>query len=606
MFAKLFGSSKKKKRVLKAQVSAFHSFGGKENLLSSPLPTAVLSHDKKVVWYNSLFSTLIPDIASFEKAAQENKTLAFLYNSGEKYIDIIGKEPKNTVKTADKTFIIYAIDRTIEMNLSTSLNGQLPIVCNIMIDNYDDLVKSLSDKDKLSISAVFSEIDEKIDEWVNLLDGSMIKYEKDKYLITFQKSSLEEQIAEKFKFFDVFDEISKKYLGNASVLSITLSVGIGDAGGSFSHASEFAMAALDMAQGRGGDQVVVKNDKDFQYFGGRTIEVEKRTKVKPRLISDALQKLFPKNGNVYLMGHAFSDADSIGAMAGLVALIRHKGLHPKIIINQEKSLGKNFIKYLAKNKKYKNVIITPDDAAQAFEDNDLLILVDCHRADITECPDVLKMHPKLVLIDHHRRDANFISNTVLTYHEPYASSTCEMVVEILQYIDGGVDLEHEEVQCLYAGIILDTRNFIFKTGVRTFEAATFLRASGADPIAVKKLYQVELDFFTKRAEALQKCDLFKSNIAIAKINDVPKSQIGACADDLLQVKDIEAAFVLKDCNGFVEISARSLQHVNVQTIIEQLGGGGHATSSGAKVEGSYTEVKNKLIAAINKSLEGSK
>lgn len=606
-----------------AGVSAFHAMGARENSLHFPMPMVAIASNLEIVWYNSLFDESIEDIEEFggiitaELAEVDNttKNIAFVAELGDKRFDVVGKI-NYMHKSDDYSIVLYLINRTNEKNLKQELKDTRAVICRLMIDNYDDLVKSIasqSDRKEKSHSAVTeitNRIDEELNAWADILQASILKYEKDRYYLVFRHDKLEEQMKEKFRFFEIFDEMNKQHH-----VPITVSVGIGDANGMLANALEFADAALDMAMGRGGDQVVIRTPQGFQYFGGRSMEVDKRTKVKPRLVADALEKLLPHNENVFIMGHEGADADVLGAAAGLVALMRAKGLNANVVLDEKTNLATPFTDLLKASGHYDNVFISPAFAVELFNEDDLLILVDCHKASLTQCPELLEMEPQLIIIDHHRRDADFISSAVLTYHEPYASSTAEMVVEILQYIDMGIPLLKEEAQCLYAGIVLDTKNFTFKTGVRTFEAASFLRTSGVDPVSVKRMFQVDKEAMVNRSAAIANSEIYRENIAIAIVdklseNTSTRQQIGACADALLNIRGVDAGFAVSEGANktgeglpIINISARSLGRVNVQLIMEKLGGGGHATSSGGKVAGTLDEVLNKLKIAINEVLD---
>jgi c-di-AMP phosphodiesterase-like protein len=610
---------------LQAQLVAFHAAGAKDNLLHFPLPMVVVSSNLEIVWYNSLFAdSLAGGVSVFEKIIKEElarvtvSTGKIAFNvriqqetlrnpenefGAELSFDVVGKI-SHTPKNEDYSIVLYLIDRTRETHLERNLENIKAVACWLMVDNYDDLVKSLehnrADGESGKAAAILTEIDEQINAWVKLLDGVAIRYEKDKYFIVFQHDRLQEQIDDKFNFFKIIEEINEKRR-----IPISISVGIGDSGATLQQSSLLADDALDMALGRGGDQTVVCNSGGFLYFGGRSLDVERRNKVKPRLVADALVKLLPKNQKVFIMGHQSADADSIGAAVGLCALVREKGLEPRIILDEPTCDAQMFVELLKQSGKYVNahshsVFISPKAAMDEFEPGELLILVDCHKASIAQCPELFKRRPQIVIFDHHRLDADFISNTALTYHEPYVSSTCEMVVEILQYIDGGIPLLQEEVQCLYAGIVLDTKNFTFKTGVRTFEAASYLRSMGVDTVAVKRMFQVDFEDYMKKTEAVAGSEIYRGCIAIAKLEDSPKhAQVGACADDLLNISGIDAGFALCQKGEMVDVSARSLAKVNVQLIMETLGGGGHATSAGGQIKGSMAAVLNQVKQAID-------
>jgi len=604
-FDKFLKSENKKETKQQANLHPTASFS---NSLSFPMPTVTLSSSLDVIWYNSLFSEEIVNIDEFSKMVADilmnvdrhTKKIGFAVTFLGKTYDVIGKIV-SIQKAVDYTISLYLVDRTNERKLARDLDAERAVVCWILIDNYDDLIKNVietSDNDKSSTISIISAIDQTVDEWAKILEATSIKPEKDRYYLIFKNIALQTQIAEKFEFLTKFSQINSE-----RHLPVTISVGIGNSGVNLAESSNLADDALDMALGRGGDQTVVRNGDGFTYFGGRSIEKEKRTKVKLRLFADALVKLLPYAPNVFIMGHKNADIDSVGSAAGLCALMREKQLSVSIVLDEKSCVCKDFVEMLKSNDIYENIFISPAFAREIFREGDLLIVVDCHKAAIMEAPELLDKKPQLIVLDHHRREVGFVENTTLLYHEPYVSSTAEMVVEILQYVDSGVSLLKEEIQCLFAGMVLDTKNFQFKTGVRTFEAASYLRMKGVDTIAVKRLLQSDIDTISRKSYIISKATVYKNCIAISSYdNDSDNANLlGAqAADELLSISGISTSFVLCRKNNVIIISGRSLGDVNVQIILEKIGGGGHLTMAGAQlIDVDMEEGINKLYDAIN-------
>jgi c-di-AMP phosphodiesterase-like protein len=563
--------------------------------LHFPLPTVMINTLREVVWYNSYFDDAVSSIDDFrEKISHVNldfeKPVSFPLTVGDKDFEVVGKVTQSDA--GDESVILYLIDRTDRRIAANNLINNVSAFCILMIDNYDDLIKSLSaQEDKISPTAVASQIDTLVTSWVEDNHGMMMKYEKDKYFAIIKNQELISQKQVKFAFFEEFNEI------NGGRLPVTLSVGIGYSMGTISESFDYAKDALDMAQGRGGDQIVIRDDAGFKYFGGRSIDVEKRTKVKPRLVADALLKLLQKADGVFLMGHKKADNDSFGAMVGIAAMMRAANLECHIVLDEDLNC-KQLVDLLMPLPEYRGMFITAARALEMATEDSLTFLVDCHRASMSQESGLLDICD-VVLIDHHRRDSDFYESAVLTYHEPFASSTCEMIVEILQYFEPGVHLLKEEVQAMYAGIVLDTKNFTFKTGVRTFEAASYLKICGADPIFVKRLFQVPQEEYVRRVKAIASADIYKG-VAICKLPAGAKSaEVSQCADSLLSLDGAVASVAMSQDGDAVSISARSYGSINVQVLMEALGGGGHMMSSGAQFHGTMKEVITKIKETLD-------
>lgn len=464
----------------------------------------------------------------------------------------------------------------------------------MVIDNYDDLMQSLEDSKRPQLMA---EIEKKITSWMSYTGGVLKKFERDKYLFIFPFKYMK-QLEE--KRFEVLETVKEINIGNK--IPVTLSIGIGINSQSMAEDMQNSYASIDIALGRGGDHVVIKDGDNFRFFGGRNRELEKRTRVKARVIAYALRELIDQAPSVLIMGHENADIDCLGAALGLYRIVKDRDKRVNIVLNHSNDNLDLIINKLAKEPEYNNLFVSRNEALDIITKKTLLIVVDTHRPGFTETPELLRMTDQVVVIDHHRRGADFIQDAVLTYQETYASSTCELVTEILQYIEDKVRLTSIEIEALYAGIVVDTKNFIFKTGVRTFEAASYLRRQGVDTVSVKQLFQNDLKTYITISNIVRDAEVAYDNIAISVCpSNIRNAQLIAAqaADQLLSLSGLVAAFVLSYHDGEVVISGRSLGEINVQMILEKLGGGGHLTVAGAQIENvSIEEARNMLKTAI--------
>ncbi len=563
----------------------------KDTLLRFPLPLLVAEPTGEIIWYNSLFSRVIEEdngakpvkemlqgLFDEEEMLPERNVSAEL-TIGERHYWVVGNNV-NLEKAGGKPryiTMLYFVDQTEQKNIQEKFEQTRPVTAIITIDNYEELMQNAEDAVKPQILA---EIDRRVSSWCSSSGGILKKFERDRYLFLFETRFMARFEEKKF---DIIDTIKEIDVGNK--IPVTLSIGIGVNAESFSENLSFALASLDIALGRGGDQVVVKNRDKFSFYGGRTKEVEKRTRVKARVIAHALRELVNQSEQVMIMGHVNTDVDSIGAALGLFRLARSNGKNAYIVMNSSNVMIDSLVEKMNKDKEYEGVIISKNEAIDRVGKTTLLIVVDTHRPSLTECPELLKFTDKVVVIDHHRRGTDFISDAVLSFHETYASSACELVAEIVQYHEGKIELRLLEAEALYAGMVIDTKSFTFKTGIRTFEAATFLKRFGVDTIAVKQLFQNDLNTYIARAEVVKSAEIV-SDIAISVCPDHTKNApliTAQAADELLGISGITASFVLCRTNGSVSISGRSLGDINVQVILEKLGGGGHITLAGAQL-----------------------
>lgn len=591
----------------------------KHAVFNMPFPLVMLNSDYTISWYNTRFNdmlgqedilnkrldTLLPNI-EIEKLAKDNKKGYIHVKCKDEHYKVYYNIVENKRSTGNKkdTIILYWVRDTEYVKLFKEYIDKKLVVCLAYIDNYDEVRSNTPEANR---PLVFAEIDNIINSFAAMYDGFVRKYENDKYIIIFENKYLKEIEDKKFDILDRIREIDK---GNT--ISVTLSMGIGTNGKNPNENHEFAKAAIDIALGRGGDQAVVKENHNLRFYGGKTQAVEKRNKVKARVISHALMQLIDQSEEVFVMGHKNADMDSFGASIGIVSAAKMRGKKAYIVLKDITPAIKNIYNRLLKEEPdYLNYIILPEEAEEMIDDSSLIVVVDNHKPSFTEAPGLLELTNKVVIIDHHRRGAEFIKDPVLIYLEPYASSTCELVTEILYYMEDKLQLSPFEADALLAGITVDTKNFTFQTGVRTFEAASILRRAGADTSSVKQLFKDDYDVFIKKAEVIQNSKILYNKIAIGRLEaDSDDSVLIAaqCANDLLNISGIEASFVLTFSHGKIHISGRSLGNISVQLILEKLGGGGHLTSAGTQIEDkSMEEAEKMLIDAIDDYLkEGEK
>ena len=588
----------------------------KDTLLNFPMPLVVIELDGTIIWYNSSFRSIFEGedlleraISSLVEDLHPDNLVGGVSNISKevqinnRHYNVLG----NFVKVDDKVdadgyiLMLYLIDNTELRDIKKRYDDEKPAVGLVIIDNYDEVMQSMEDPNRPQMLA---EIERKISQWMSFTGGIIKKFERDKYLLIFEHQYLKEFEEKKF---DVLDTVKEINLGNK--IPVTLSLGFGINGDSLVESFHFAAASIDIALGRGGDQVVLKNRDSFSFFGGKTRELEKRTRVKARVIAYALRELVDQSPMVMIMGHENGDIDSLGASIGLYRIVKNRGKDAYIVLNNSNATIDTLVHKLSKNPEYDDMFISCSEAVERITRKTLLIVVDTHKPGFTECPELLKYTEQIVVIDHHRKGTDFIQDAVLTYQETYASSTCEMVTEILQYVEEKVKLRPLEAEALYAGIVVDTKNFTFKTGVRTFEAASFLRRHGVDTITVKQLFQNDLQTYTTISNIVKDAEIINENIAISICPPNTKNAqliAAQAADQLLSLSGLIAAFVLCSVNNEIAISGRSLGEMNVQVILEKLGGGGHLTVAGAQLQGvSIEEAREKLKKVIVEYIENA-
>ncbi len=584
----------------------------KTAVLNFPAPMVVVSPDGAIQWYNRSFAGMVGRENLYEEYLQdifpELQFSRFVENDAPSpteylYKDrsylVSGQMVQTTQNEITESMIgLYFSDMTEIREYEKRLADEKVVVCSVMVDNYEEVFKGTPN---INHGALIAEIERCINEWVERGEGVSIRYERDRFLVLFETAKFARLIQEKFA---ILQEIKAVEKGNR--FPVTLSIGVGSTGGTVLENQQMSLTALDVALGRGGDQAVVKNPSGFQFYGAKSQEIEKSTKVKARVVAHALRDLADQASKVIIMGHRNGDADSVGASAGLLWALRCRRVDAYIACDRNHSNATMLLEGLLRQEDYATRIINEESALSMIDDKTLLIVVDTHRPGMVEYPDLLRNVEEVVLIDHHRRGEDFIEGTVLSYHEPYASSSSEMVTELLQYMVQGRTMNVLEAEALYSGIYIDTKGFTFKTGVRTFEAASYLRKMGADPIDVRRQFRNDLDMYILKSSIISRAKIYRDNIALAVCDDIGTETqlvVAQAADELLNIKGIEAAFVLAAMGSKIVISGRSLDSVNVQVILEKLGGGGHITIAGAQIKNNGLELAEmQLRSAIDEVL----
>ena len=489
---------------------------------------------------------------------------------------------------------IYFADMTEMFNVRDEFMRTRPIVSIVLIDNYDELTANLSDS---AVSTLDAQLNDVIANWTAGLEALCRKTERNRYLVIFESKDLAKLQENRFSV--LLDDV--RHVSSSSGMSATISLGIGKDGGSFAENYRFAALAIEMSLSRGGDQAVIKDRFNFTFYGSRTKETDRHTRVRSRVVAGSLSELIGQSSTIYIMGHRMADLDALGSAVGLLCLCRTKGRPARIVIDLQKNACQSLIEELKASQDYADLFISGQDALVEADNRSLLIVVDTNRPDQVECKPLLESISRVAVIDHHRRAADYIEQPVLNLHEPYASSASELVTELLQYAVNQRDVKPLEAQALLAGIVLDTKNFSIRTGSRTFESAAYLRKAGADPVEGKKLFQSDLDDTLMRYRVVQAARLYRSELAIACIDETITRVIASqAADELINISGITASFVLFPDREQVIISARSIGSCNVQAVLEKLGGGGNGATAGAQIKGKpLREVLQELVAAID-------
>lgn len=594
--------------IMNELVSFATQYGQVQKVLLRELeiPYAILDESGHIVWTNEAFertvhkekgyhksiTSLFPSITKEKLPEKEEFTEMDILFEGSNYVAKMRKismremlENSDIVEAASyRGYLIafYLFDETALRIALQEVDDQSLAVGMIYLDNYDEALESV---EEVRRSLLIALIDRKVNKYIAALDGICKKLEKDKYLIILRKKATELLKENKF---DILDDVKTVNIGNE--MAVTVSIGLGLDGLSYAQNYEFARNAIELALGRGGDQAVVKTPGNITYFGGKSQQVEKNTRVKARVKAQALREIISGKERVLIMGHRLADVDSFGAAVGIYRIAVTLDKQAYIVLNDVSTSLKPMVDLFKNHEEYEeNMIVNSQQAVELAGSNTVLVVVDVNKPSITECPDLLRMCKSIVVLDHHRQGAEVIENATLSYVEAYASSTCEMVSEILQYTGDNIRITAAEADCMYSGIMIDTSNFMTKTGVRTFEAAAFLRRNGADVTRVRKLFRENATEYKAKADAVSQAEIYRNVFAISTCTseDIESPTIvGAqAANELLNIKGVKASFVLTEYQNQIFVSARSIDEVNVQIIMEKMGGGGHLSTAGCQLNG---------------------
>ena len=621
----LYLASKKSMNKELINFATQYSTVQKKLLNELELPYALLDYSGKIMWVNEHFQ----EMAEIDKNYHKSITTIFPAltreylekNPGDGELNVDYKESKYRIRinrldfnqtdkynpieqiedTDEFLTAIFVFDETKLFQYKDTIEAQKQVCGLVYIDNYEDVLDSVEDVKRSLLVAL---IDRRVNQYFAKVDGLVRKIERDKYFVVFKYGYLKQLEEDKFK---VLDEVKAIKVGNE--LAVTLSIGIGVKGGKYNENYECSRAAIDLALGRGGDQVVIKEGEEITYFGGKSKTVESKTRVKARVKAQALQEIMIGCENVLIMGHSLTDVDSLGAGVGIYCAARSIDRKAQIVINDPTSSVRPLLETFSQEKGYpEDMFIDSSEALNMVSRDTLVMVVDTNRPSYTECPELLNRTGNIVVFDHHRQGSEVIENPILSYIEPYASSACEMVAEVLQYFNDGIKINSTEADCIYAGILIDTNNFMTKTGVRTFEAAAFLRRSGAEVTRVRKMLRNDMACYKARAEAVRHAEVYRNAFAISVCpseNLESPTIVGAqAANELLNIIGIKASFVMTEFNDKIYVSSRSIDEINVQLIMEKLGGGGHLNVAGCQLENcSIVKAKKMIEDTIDEMLK---
>lgn len=573
-------------------------------LLSFPLPTVAVTEQGEIIWYNPAFE---------EEVLKEEEAygLSIETLTGDMPIHLFADAPAQSIRLGERWYTVYSnpvqtdasllyllyfLDDTEHQELLEEYAQSRPVVMVLYIDNVEELMQNTRDSERAQITG---RVETLLEDWVVERKGIMRRYSNERFLVVTEQRYLDDIIRGKFH---ILDQVRAVQTANGT--SITLSIGVGS-GDTLLKCEEMARQALEMALGRGGDQAAVKTSNGYDFYGGVSKGVERRARVRTRVVASALVDLIKESQNVLVMGHRYSDLDCLGAAAGMVAIVRHLEKPAYVVTDRQQTLAPELMELYEKQGKT-DVFLQPDDALDKLTVRTLLIITDTHNPVMLECLPLYQQAKTVVVIDHHRKMVNYIDNAVIFYHEPNASSASEMVTELAQYM-GENNLSRVDAEALLAGIMLDTRSFVMKAGVRTFEAAAYLRQIGADTVEVKRLFSENMQVYRKKSDIVAHAEMYRCTaIAYEKAKADKEVRIAAsqAADELLSIKGVEASFTLFGDGKTVNVSARSLGNFNVQLVMEALGGGGHMTMAGACLADiSVEEAKQRLQEAIDTYLE---
>lgn len=588
----------------------------KKSIKYLPIPMCVIEFNGKIVMHNDKFSEIVGDNRLLDKDLEdvvgeidlnkalndENEMYSEIEYKNKKY-NIVYRVIKNkTDSDIEYMMVLYWLDNTKYLDLKQKFINEKTVIGIIEVDGYEEVLKSADEENRPLITA---DIERVLSTFETESKAALKRISKEKFFLVMNREELKKIESNKF---EILDKI--RHIEHTNTLPVTISMGLGIDGETINDNFKMAIGALDLALGRGGDQVVVKTKDNFSFYGGKSKAVEKKTKVKSRLIGHALREIINQSEKILIMGHRYPDMDAMGAAVGIYDLCRACGKEANVVLEVANDSIDIFAKKVKKDSYYKGIYINHETAIEECDEDTLVIVLDTHRPNFTECPKLLDISNKVVVIDHHRRGVEFISDTVLLFHEIYVSSTCEMVTELIQYMDENIKINKITAEGLLAGINLDTKNFAFKTGVRTFEAASYLRKIGADTVEVKKLFNADISDFTTKAEIIQNTKIINNRICIgytsSEIDNV-NVIIAKAADELLNIRQVEASFVLGQKDDRVFISARSLGDINVHVMMEKLGGGGHIDIAGAQLKNvSLKKAYNMVHEIIEEFLEEDK
>ena len=585
----------------------------KASMLSAPIAMMVFRPDtQEILWSNDSFR----ELTGMQENIFENRVESSLPTFSFQWLLEGKSEAPEAVVANGKHFRVYGtlshpggvrrgtllattywLDVTEEDALREASKNGKPIVGIVMLDNYDELMKAGTEASR---SAVLARVNEKLNAWIEGTDGLFVRLDRNRFLFVIAQEKYDELARSKFAVLDSVREVVTE-----DGVAATLSIGVGKDAEDFGTLYKYATLSIEMALSRGGDQVVVRNSLDFEFYGGKTQASEKRTKVKSRVMANALGELISDASQVFVMGHKHADMDAVGAAAGICCIARKRGKKANIVIDLEDNSSQAVLARLRDVPEYKDTFISGNDAFIMARSGALLVVVDTNRPDFVESEPLLDACNRVAVIDHHRRAASYIENAALNFHEPYASSASELVTELLQYLVEPKDILRAEAEALLAGMVLDTKNFTRRTGGRTFDAAAYLRRAGADTADVQRLFQGGLDEMVERYNIIRHAEMFHDDIAIAAVEEETDRVTAAKAtDELLTLQGVRASFVLFKKGTGVNLSARSLGEINVQLIMEKLGGGGNSTTAGAQVpDGTVDAVREQLMNAIDEYLE---
>ncbi len=621
----LYAYKRKKLLADLIEFSADYAWVQKRLLSDLDLPYAMVDETGRLLWMNERFAelikeekggnrtllTLFPDITKEELSGiEESVSLHTSFRESKYRMDLKpvlmdSKEQASgileTGKQKNSLVAVYLFDETEVLKYRQEIDDQKMVAGLIYLDNYDEALESVEEVRRSLLMAL---INRKINKYISGMTGVVKELEKDKYFFAIKQHYIPELREQRFS---ILEEVKAVNIGNE--MSVTLSIGLGMGGETYGQNYEFARMAIDMALGRGGDQAVIKSAEKIEYFGGKSQQQEKTTRVKARVKAHALRELMESKDRLLIMGHRLSDVDSFGAAIGIYRIATALNKKAHVVINEITSSVRPVMERFLNNQDYPDdLFLNGEQAAELVDANTILVVVDVNRPSITDAPQLLQMVKTIVVLDHHRQSSEIIDNAVLSYVEPYASSACEMVAEVLQYIADGIRVKPQEADAMYAGIVIDTNNFNNQAGVRTFEAAAYLRRNGADITRVRKLFRDDMVNYKARAQAVNQAEVFEEAFAISECPadgiENPTIVAAQAANELLEIKGIKASIVMSQYNGMIYLSARSIDEVNVQVMMERLGGGGHRAVAGAQLkEMNIEEAKEKLKEVIREMME---